>query len=138
MRLLVLDGSPILASLVRRLAPEPFEIEEVRTFEEAMQRLREDPPDAAIVEVTPADLPWRSIKTFCRNHDPKIPVLFESCIHDGPIDAGIGNLNHSATFLRKPYDLPQFRAELERLFAASREIRGTAARDVLRPPDPPR
>lgn len=133
MRLLVLDGSPILASLVRRLAPEPVDLEEVRTFDEAMERLRENPPDAVIVELTPADLPWREIKTFCRNHDPQIPVLFESCIHESPTDAGIGNLNHSATFLRKPYDLQQFRDQLGRLFTASRDGRRAAHSTHPRP-----
>lgn len=115
MRLLVLDGSRILTSLVRRLTLQPVEIEEARTFDDAMARLRSSPPDAVIVNVTPADLPWQELKRFCQRHDPKIPVIFESCVYETPLDAGLGGLNHSAVFLHKPYDLETLRMELARL-----------------------
>lgn len=117
MRLLVLDGSRLLASLVRHLLAEPVEIEEAHCFEEAMDRLRDHPPDALIANVTPAELPWRELKRFCQRHDPQIPVLFESCVYRTPFEAGIGDLNHSAAFLPKPYDLEALRLQLARLFA---------------------
>ncbi len=114
-RLLVLDGSQILSSLVHRLAPGPVEVEEVATFDEAVVRLENDPPDALIVNVGPAALPWRRLKVICADHKPKIPVLFESCVYETPLDAGIGSLNHSAAFLPKPYGVEQLRTQLERL-----------------------
>ena len=39
MHLLVLDGSRVLPSLVRRLAPEGVEVESVDTFDDALKRL---------------------------------------------------------------------------------------------------
>ncbi|MCP4205291.1 MAG: response regulator [bacterium] len=116
MRYLILDGSRILASLVRRLSPANVEVEEVGSFDEAMEVLRRNPPDAVIVNLGPADLPWQELKTYCKNHRPKIPVLFESCVYQTPLDAGIGDLNHSATFLLKPYGLEELRTALDRLF----------------------
>lgn len=115
MRYLILDGSRILGSLVRRLSPDEVKVETVGTFGEAMEVLRSNPPDAVIVNIGPADLPWQELKTFCRNHRPQIPVLFESCVYETPLDAGIGDLNHSATFLVKPYGLDELRAALDRL-----------------------
>lgn len=126
-RVLILDGSRILASLVRRLAPGPVDLEEVATFDEAMARLREDPPDALIVNVSPADLPWRQLKALCQDCQPKIPVLFESCVYESPIDAGIGDLNHSAAFLSKPYGVEQLRTQLARLLRSGNGARRGAA-----------
>jgi DNA-binding response OmpR family regulator len=119
MRLLILDGSRILATLVERLAPEGVEILEVRTFEEAVTSLHQTPPDAVIANVGPAELPWREFKEYCANHQPRIPILFESCVYTDEIDAGIGGLNHTAAFLRKPYTLNDLRRQLERLLGAS-------------------
>ena len=105
MRVLVLDGSLVLPSLVRRLAPEGLEIEEVSSFETAVALLAANPPDAVIANLGPADLPWQELKSFCQNHNPKIPVIFESCVYRGPQEAGLDGLNHSAMFLTKPYSL---------------------------------
>jgi DNA-binding NtrC family response regulator len=115
MRLLILDGSRILASLVRRLVPEEVAVEEVRTFDEALASLHEAPPDALIVNLAPAELPWGELKIYCQNHRPKIPVLFESCVYNSPDEAGIGPLNHSARFLTKPYPVETLRQELNHL-----------------------
>ena len=115
MRLLILDGSRILTSLVERLTPEGVEIEEVATFDAAVASLHENPPDAVIANLGPAALPWREFKIYCRNHRPRIPILFESCVYSSADEAGIGGLNHSAAFLAKPYGLDDLRLQLERL-----------------------
>ena len=115
MRLLILDGSRILASLVERLTPEGVEIEEVATFDEAVASLHDNPPDAVIANLGPAALPWRDFKDYCRDHRPQIPILFESCVYASLDEAGIGGLNHSAAFLAKPYTLADLRAQLQRL-----------------------
>jgi len=115
MRLLILDGSRILASLVERLTPEGVQIQEVATFDEAMESLREAPPDAVIANLGPAQLPWREFKMYCRNHKPRIPILFESCVYRSPDEAGVGGLDHSATFLSKPYSLQDLRRQLQHL-----------------------
>lgn len=115
MRLLVLDGSRVLPSLVRRLGVEGLEVQEAESFERAVAILAADPPDAVIANIGPTDLPWREFKTFCQNHDPKIPVLFESCVYREPQDAGLDDLNESAVFIAKPYSLDDLRKAIRLL-----------------------
>ena len=115
MRLLVLDGSRIMTSLVRRLIPEGVEIEEAGTFDDALTSLRERPPDAVIANLGPSELPWWEFKEHCLQHDPPIPILFESCVYESPHAAGLGVLDQSASFLTKPYGLADLRDQLERL-----------------------
>ena len=115
MHLLVLDGSRVLLSLVRRLAPERVEVESVATFDDALKRLAVRPPDALIVDVTPSDLPWHELQRLCEKHNPPIPVLYESCVYRSPLDAGLGMLNRTDSFLEKPYSLDALRTEIERL-----------------------
>lgn len=135
MRLLVVDGSRLLASLVRRLVAEPVAIEVADSFEEAVAVLTRDPPDALIVNVTPADHPWRELKALCQRHEPKIPVIFESCVYQTPVEAGLGNLNHSAVFLPKPYDLDALRRQLARVLGEQfdQELESDQPGERLRP-----
>ena len=114
-RLLVLDGSLVLPSLVRRLVPENVEIEVADEFDRAVAILTGDPPDAVIANVGPSDLPWQELKSFCQNHSPKIPVLFESCVYPGPDEAGLDSLNHSAYFLAKPYPVEDLKKAIRLL-----------------------
>jgi DNA-binding response OmpR family regulator len=115
LRLLVLDGSRVLPSLVRRLAPEDVDIEVADEFDRAVAILTADPPDAVIANVGPSDLPWQELKSFCENHSPTIPVLFESCVYPGPNEAGLDSLNNSAYFLAKPYPLDDLRRAIRLL-----------------------
>jgi DNA-binding NtrC family response regulator len=121
MRLLVLDGSLVLQSLVRRLSPVGLQVEEATDFERAIAILASDPPDAMIVNIGPVDLPWRRLQAFCQQHTPKIPVLYESCVYQNADEAGLDSLNHSAYFLRKPYSLDQLRTEIARLVNSAGE-----------------
>ena len=115
MRFLVLDGSLVLPSLVRRLAPDGLEIVEAQSFDQAVAILTGDPPDAVIANLGPAELPWQELKTFCQRHSPKIPVLFESCVYRQPSDAGLDDLNHSAMFLTKPYSVGELETAIRLL-----------------------
>lgn len=115
MHLLVLDGSRVLLSLVRRLAPDGVEVESVTNFDEALKRFALRPPQAMIVNLTPSDLPWGELQRLCQRHSPPIPVLYESCIYHDPLDAGLGTLEGTGRFLEKPYPLAELRAEIERL-----------------------
>lgn len=128
MRLLVLDGSLVLPSLVRRLAPAEVEVEAADSFERAVARLIAHPPDAVIVNVGPADLPWQQLKSFCEGHTPKIPVLFESCVYRDPAEAGLTPLDPSASFLCKPYSVDDLRSAIRLLisWAAKRGSAGGA------------
>lgn len=115
MRILVLDGSRVLLALVRRLAPDGAEVESAATFDDALKRLALRPPDALIVDLTPSDLPWEELQRLCQKHRPPIPVLYESCVHRSPLDAGLEALNGTGHFLEKPYPLAALRREIERL-----------------------
>lgn len=115
LRLLVLDGSLVLPSLVRRLVPEGVEIEVADEFDRAIAILTVNPPDAVIANVGPSDLPWQELKTYCQNHTPKIPVLFESCVYPSPDEAGLDSLNHSAYFLAKPYPVDDLKKAIRLL-----------------------
>ena len=120
MRLLVLDGSRLLQTVVRHLAPNEVEVEEALSFDQAVSKLRADPPDALIVNVIPVDLNWHDLKSFCESHSPRIPVLFESCVYRSPEEAGLGALDDTASFLTKPYHVDELRAEIDRLLASAR------------------
>lgn len=127
MRLLVLDGSRVLHSLIRRLTPLEVEVESALTFEEAVECLENDPPDAAIVNLTPSPLPWRQLKVLCQVHEPQIPVLFESCVFGSADDAGLGRIGPSASFLTKPYSVTELSSQIERLLSL-------AGREPMAPP----
>lgn len=142
MRLLVLDESRILVSVVRRIAPSCVDVETVETFEAAWRVLQDRTPDAVIANVGPSDLPWDAIRNYCQKHDPKIPILFESCIHRSPAEAGLGPLNHNAVFLQKPYPLDELKTQLDRLVRTALETQGRldpcdAVDDLLAGDEPP-
>lgn len=115
MRLLVLDGSLVLPSLVRRLVPDDVQVEVADEFDRAVAILTANPPDAVIANVGPSDLPWQELKTFCQNHSPTIPVLFESCVYPGPDEAGLDSLKQSAYFLAKPYPVDDLKKAIRLL-----------------------
>ncbi len=83
MRLLVVDQSLILQWLVRHEFPDGLEIASAQSLAEAEALLAADAPnapDAAVVSLPPARLPWREFQHRCAAHVPPIPVLYESCI----------------------------------------------------------
>jgi hypothetical protein len=100
-RLLVIDQSGILPWLVERAAPG-VEVEAVTCLEQAERVLRHHPPDAAVVSMPPATLPWRDFQHLCATLEPPVPVLYESCVHDDAAGVGIDPAEGTALFLRKP------------------------------------
>jgi DNA-binding NtrC family response regulator len=113
--ILVLDGSRVLLTLVKRLAPPGVEVEFAATFDEALKRLALRPPQALIVDLTPADLPWAELHRLCSKYDPPIPVLYESCIYHNLVEAGLPDLDGTGHFLEKPYSVEQLGREIEHL-----------------------
>ncbi len=128
MRILVLDGSRILPTLVRRLAPSELLVETAATFDEALTRLETDPPQAVIANLTPAHLPWHILRALCQKHQPPIPVLFESCVYQDSEDAGLGPLEEHDSFLAKPYRMEELRFQINRLVAFLQSGTGEPAR----------
>lgn len=124
MRLLVLDGSLVLRLLVERIVPADVEVESASSFEQACETLDAHPPDAVIVNLGPSELPWARIQRQCHEHDPPIPILFESCIFATPDEAGLDEVSDYGAFIRKPYHKEQLVAEIDRLMRLAQEARG--------------
>lgn len=124
MRVLVLDYSGILPWILEHAADAGDEVEAVTCLEEAERAVRNHPPDAAVVSMTPAELPWGRFQHLCAEQEPPVPVLWESCVHAGPREAGIDPADGVALFLAKPVP----RAVLQR---ALRELRARSGRQLV-------
>ena len=98
MRLLVLDGSRVVGHLVRRFVPDDVDVKCVDSFDLVIDELLHHAPDAVIVDVTPAALPWHRVQEICHQHEPPIPVLWESCTCTDPVEAGIGAISRRYFF----------------------------------------
>jgi DNA-binding response OmpR family regulator len=129
-RLLVLDQSLILQWLVRHEFPDGVEILSAQDLHEAEQILAQEPLDAAVVSLPPAQLPWGEFQHRCATHAPPIPVLYESCLDIDACSIGLDAADGYAAFLRKPAARSELHAALEALLAAARcrESRGERAR----------
>lgn len=123
MRLLVLDESQLLAWMVEQLCPPGTDVLGLGSFEEARRVLLESPPDAAVVTVGPAHLPWRDFQKLCAGRTPPVPVLYESCVFTSAEEAGLEPDESHALFLRTPAPIAEFEGALARLLSAAREAR---------------
>lgn len=84
--MLLVDGSQLMGWLVDSLTPPTVDVRQTTSFEEATDILRNDPPDAAIFNIGPSDLPWCELHTMCETHKPRIPYLCCSAVEDIPAD----------------------------------------------------
>ena len=123
MRLLVLDDSPLLAWTVARLSPAGTVVTGARSLDEAIRLLEEAAPDAVVVSVPPATLPWPGFQQLCASRHPPVPVLYLSCLFESTTEAGFDPKAGRLELLRKPVEKVEFEAALGRLFAAAREAR---------------
>ncbi len=105
---------------MRHETPEGVEVEEAESLDEAERRVRESPPDAAVVSLPPAHLPWRSFQHLCASLKPPVPVLYESCVHTCAADAGLDPDDGYAAFLPKPAHPAELRGALADLVATAR------------------
>ena len=122
----------ILQWLVRHEFPDGLEIASAQSLQEAEALLAPDSPaapDAAVVSLPPARLPWREFQQRCAAHEPPIPVLYESCIDADAGALGLEPGDGYAAFLRKPAARTELRSALEALLAVSLDGRRNGDRD---------
>jgi len=84
MRIAILDGSPVTAWTITRLLPAGVEFEILPSFEAASRVLSESPPDAILIGITNAHLPWNRLVDLCESHCPQIPYLLYYSLHALP------------------------------------------------------
>jgi DNA-binding NtrC family response regulator len=122
-RLLVVDQSLILQWLVRHEFPDGLEIASAQSLHEAEQLLTSASPDAAVVSLPPAKLPWHDFQRRCAAHVPPIPVLYETCVDIDAAAIGLDPRDGYAAFLHKPAARAELHSALAELLAVSRHDR---------------
>lgn len=127
----MLDQSCLLPWVIRHEAPVGVEVEAVLSLDAAERILEQRPPDAAVVSVPPAKLPWRSFQRLCASRRPPVPVLYESCVHANPRDVGLDPNDGYLDFLPKPAPRAELRLALHRLLEAARRLDPTAIEEPL-------
>lgn len=120
MRILIVDHSGMLAWRVGRAAPSGTHLQAVGSLEEAACTVCQDPPDAVVVSVPAARLPWTQFQCLCAGRRPPVPVLYESCLEEGELEARLAPAGGTALFLAKPASPALLRQSLAGLLTAGR------------------
>jgi DNA-binding response OmpR family regulator len=119
-RVLVVDGSRLMAWLVGAVAPEAIEVQHASSLAEARDALLHHPPQAAMFNLTPARLPWHELAEICRKSKPPIPFRCYSAF--SAEDEEAGDLPVTCHFvLDKPRTLDELRAQVENLVQQAHE-----------------
>jgi len=126
-RLLVLDSSGILPWRVRHALGDGYEVIATGSLEEAEHLAHSRHPDAAVVSVPHASLPWSSFHDACATAHPPIPVLYESCLPGGLAALGIHRpepVYEDAALLAKPASQCELARALACLLEEARRLHG--------------
>jgi DNA-binding NtrC family response regulator len=126
-RLLVVDASGILPWRVRHTLGDAHELVPAATLEEAARDLAAARPDAAVVDVPHASLPWRDFHARCARAAPAVPVLYASCLPGGLAALGLAPDDPTASFVAKPATPAELARALGRLLADARRARALSA-----------
>jgi DNA-binding NtrC family response regulator len=122
-RVLVLEDGQVLAWVIGHLSPPGTEVLPFNWFGDACHRIERDPPDAVVVSLTAAHLPWREFQRLCASRTPSVPVLYASAEFSNAADAGLEPVEGYADFLYQPASKPEIEVALSKLRAASGEHR---------------
>lgn len=120
-RVLVLDECGLQRFVLGKLCPSETELLSLASFEEAMRLLRDDPPDAAVVSMPPAEIDWKAFQHLCASASPPVPVLYESCVFESPREMGLDPFEGYAELLRKPASPYALRDAMRRLLELAGE-----------------
>src|SRR5205809_681309 len=119
-KLLLVDDEPnVLYSLELGLAGEGPDIATARTGKEAIGRVRDDPPDAVILDVKLPDMSGLDVFDAIRAVDPRLPVVMITAF--AATETAIEATKRGAfEYLLKPVDLHQLRDVVARALELSR------------------
>lgn len=120
--MLVVDGSQLMGWLVDSLSPPSVDVCQITSFEEAKDLLLTDPPDAAIFNIGPSELPWSELHALCDTHRPRIPYLCCSAVGDIPADK-LDTYCADNRILIKPIPMMVLREEVLGLTDEARQLR---------------
>jgi hypothetical protein len=117
--------------MVERVSPPGTEVLGLTSFDAARRALLENPPDAAVVSLTAAHMPWREFQALCASSRPPVPVLYESCIFSSADDAGLQPEADATRFLRTPASREDLKQALDGLLDEARATRVTAVFEAV-------
>lgn len=120
--MLIVDGSQLMGWLVDNLSPESVDVRQTASFSETKDLLLTKPPDAAIFNIGPADLPWNELHAICDSHKPRIPFLCCSAVDDLPADKHDMYCTDNRMLI-KPVPMMEFREHVLGLVEEARQLR---------------
>src|SRR4051812_29103193 len=118
--LLVVDDEPnVLYSLEKALASDALRVCTARTGREAIEAVREQPPDAVVLDVRLPDLSGLEAFDQMRGIDPRLPVIVITA--HAATETAIEAMKRGAfEYLLKPVDLQQLRGVVAKALELSR------------------
>lgn len=114
-RILVVDDDEALRRLVERtLGLEGYTVETVTSGQEAIERVRESPPDLVLLDVMLPDIDGKVVLQQLREegHDKLPVVIFTAGVVPPDELAALGGI----TIVPKPFDLDDFLATIRNQF----------------------
>lgn len=123
MRVLVLEDGQVLSWVVGHMSPPETEILPFESFADACRLIERDPPDAVVVNLTAAHLPWREFQHLCASRTPSVPVVYASAEFSSAAEAGLEPVEGYAEVLHQPASKEDAEAALARLFGAAGRLR---------------
>ena len=106
---------------MEHLCPKGTEVVGFTSFDDACRAMLANPPDAVVVSITSAHLPWRPFRDVCKGQTPAVPILYESCVFASAEEAGLEPGTTRARFLHTPAPMAEFEEALASLLDAARE-----------------
>lgn len=125
-RVLVVDGSTLMGWLVKSLSSSAIDIVCARSFDDARRHLQAHPPNAAIFNITPSELPWHELRDLCRCHEPAIPFLCFSAVEETGKKVAVCD---GAELLYKPIPTSELRNRVDDLVASAQRASSSAETD---------
>jgi len=131
--LVVEDDHELRGLLARGLEDEGFAVAGVRTGAEAMQRVKEGPPDALIIDVGLPDSDGRDLCQALRARGIQAPVLFLTA-RDAISDRLSGFAAGGDDYVTKPFNIAEVAARLRALLKRAGATRAFQVAGLLLDP----